>query len=208
MDAGSHTRKKMGMFDEIMVPKGYLRSLLDKENEKLLDRSHLFQTKDLDNLLDLYKVHRQYLYKKKRGSECNFGALPSEEWEKVKKNVTIRFHDQLTSKDQDEYWIECEFSFKNGKVDKKELISFRLESTKEESEEVQKMWDTEQKILDDYRTTSIKYKFYLWLEGRFQRITNWSRKKHQIPLEIREEAYKKSGRLKKDPKCLDLYKDL
>ena len=70
------------------------------------------------------------------------------------------------------------------------------------------MWDTEQKILDDYRTTSIKYKFYLWLEGRFQGITNWARKKHQIPLEIREEAYKKSGRLEKDPKCLDLYKDL
>ncbi len=88
MDAGLHTRKKMGMFDEIMVPKGYLRSLLDKENEKLLDKSHRFQTKDLDNLMDLYKVHRQYLYKKKKE------ALPFEEWEKVKKNATIRFHDR------------------------------------------------------------------------------------------------------------------
>ena len=49
-----------------MVPKGYLRSLLNKEDEKLLDKNHLFQTKDLDNLMDLYKIYRQYLYKKKR----------------------------------------------------------------------------------------------------------------------------------------------
>ena len=78
---------------------------------------------------------------------------------------------------------------------------------RDERERVDKMWDTEQKILDAYRTTSIKYKFYLWLEGRFQRITNWARKKHHIPLEIREEAYKKSGRLKRDPDCLKLYAD-
>jgi len=202
MDAGLHTRKKMGMFDEIMVPKGYLRSLLDKENEKLLGKSHRFQTKDLDNLMDLYKVHRQYLYKKKKE------ALPFEEWEKVKKNATIRFHDRLTNKDQDEYWIECEFSFKNGKVDKKELVSFRLESTKEESEETQKMWDTEQEILNTYRERSLKYRFFSRMESCFQKMTNWARNKHRIPLEIRKEAYEKSGRLKKDPKCLDVYKDL
>ena len=202
MDAGLHTRKKMGMFDEIMVPKGYLRSLLDKEDEKLLGKSHLFQTKDLDNLMDLYKVHRQYLYKKKKE------AHPFEEWEKVKKNTTIRFHDRIKNKDQDEYWIECEFSFKNGKVDKKELVSFRLESTKEESEKVQKMWDTEQEILNAYRKRSLKYRFFSRMESRFQQMTNWARNKHRIPLEVRKEAYEKSGRLKKDPECLDIYKDL
>lgn len=201
MDAGSHTRKKMGMFDEIMVPKGYLRSLLNKEDEKLLDKNHLFQTKDLDNLMDLYKVYRQYLYKKDRS------AHPFEEWEKVKKNVTIRFYDYLKNKKGDEYEIACEFTFKNGRVDKKELIQFELRMKRDERERVDKMWDTEQKILDAYRTTSIKYKFYLWLERRFQRITNWARKKHHIPLKIREEAYKKSGRLKRDPDCLKLYAD-
>ena len=49
-----------------MVPKGYLRSLLNKEDEKLLDKNHLFQTKDLDNLMDLYKIYRQYLYKRRQ----------------------------------------------------------------------------------------------------------------------------------------------
>ena len=201
MDAESHTRKKMGMFDEIVVPKGYLRSLLDKEDEKLLGKNHLFQTKDLDNHMDLYKVHRQYLYKKKKE------ALPFEEWEKQKKNVTVRFYDYLKNKQEDEYELECEFTFKNGKVDKKELIQFRLQTSKEEREAIDKMWDTEQKILDTYRTTSIKYKFYARLERRFQKMTNWARKKHSIPLKVRTEAYEKSGRLAKDPDCLKLYAD-
>ena len=189
------------MFDEIMVPKGYLRSLLNKEDEKLLDKNHLFQTKDLDNLMDLYKIYRQYLYKKNRD------AQPFKEWEKVKKNVTICFYDHLQDKKGDEYGLECKFTFKNGRVDKKELIQFQLQMKRDEREKVDKMWDTEQKILDAYRTTSVKYKFYLWLEDRFRKVTNWARKKHHIPLEIREEAYKKSGRLKRDPDCLKLYAD-
>tara|TARA_R110000851_G_scaffold108634_3_gene230163 strand:+ start:876 stop:1454 length:579 start_codon:yes stop_codon:yes gene_type:complete len=191
----------MGMFDEIMVPKGYLRGLLKKEDEKMLGKNPLFQTKDLDNLMDLYKVHRQYLYKKKKE------ALPFEEWEKVKKNVVIRFYDHLTSKYNDEYWIECEFTFKKGRVDKKELLNFRVESTKKESEETQKMWDTEQEIFDAYREHSLKYRLFSQMENRLRKMTNWARNKHSIPLEIRQEAYEKSGRLKKDPLCLDLYKD-
>ena len=146
--------------------------------------------------------------KKKLANKKKKEAHPFEEWEKVKKNTTIRFHDRITNKDQDEYWIECEFSFKNGKVDKKELVSFRLESTKEESEETQKMWDTEQEILNTYRERSLKYRFFSRMESRFQKMTNWARNKHRIPLEIRKEAYEKSGRLKKDPECLDIYKDL
>ena len=184
-----------------MVPKGYLRSLLNKEDEKLLDKNHLFQTKDLDNLMDLYKIYRQYLYKKNRDAQL------FEEWEKVKKNVTICFYDHLQDEKGDEYGLECKFTFKNGRVDKKELIQFQLQMKRDEREKVDKMWDIEQEILDAYRTTSVKYKFYLWLEGRFRKVTNWARKKHHIPLEIREEAYKKSGRLKRDPDCLKLYAD-
>ena len=184
------------------MPKGYLRSLLDKEDEKLLDKNHLFQTKDLDNLMDLYKVYRQYLYKKNRG------AHPFEEWEKVKKNVTIRFYDYLKNKKGDEYELACEFTFKNGRVDKKELIQFELRMKRDERERVDKMWDIEQKIFDEYRNHSIKYRFFSQIENCFQKMTNWARKKHSLPLETRKEAYKKSGRLKKDPKALDLYADL
>ena len=191
----------MGMFDNIIVPKSYLRSLLKKEDEKLLRKDHLFQTKDLDNDLEIYKVHRQHLYKK------NKPAHPFEEWKKTKQNVIVRFYDYLRTRDSDEYFIEFQFTFKDGKLDKKELLTFNLESTKKESKETVEMWETEQKILNQYRNSSLKYKFFSLIENYFLRITNWARKKHGIPLEIRKEAYEKSGRLKRDPKALDLYTD-
>ena len=191
----------MGMFDNIIVPKSYLRSLLKKEDERLLRKDHLFQTKDLANDLEIYKVYRQYLYKKDKA------AQPFEKWKKTKQNVTIRFYDYLRSRDSNEYFVEFQFTFANGKVDKKELLNFRLESTKKESEETAEMWETEQKILNEYRNHSLKYKFFSRIESCFLRLTNWARKKHRIPFEIRKEAYEKSGRLKKDPQALDLYAD-
>jgi hypothetical protein len=39
-------------------------------------------------------------------------------------------------------------------------------------------------------------------------MTNWARRKHQLPIELRKTAYQKSGRLKKDPKSLDIYMDV
>ena len=39
----------MGMFDEIIVPKSYLRGILDKKDENLFDTHHKFQTKDLSS---------------------------------------------------------------------------------------------------------------------------------------------------------------
>ena len=194
----------MGMFDEIIVPKSYLRNLLRKKDEKLLKTKHVFQTKVLDNVLDLYKIHRQQLYKRERPMD-NGGS--ADEWTKVINVADICFWDTVRDENGDEHWIEFKFVFKKGKVDSKKLVDLSPGTTRKERESIDKMWDTEQKILDAYRTTSIKYKFYRWLEGRFQRITNWARKKHHIPLEIREEAYKKSGRLKRDPDCLKLYAD-
>ena len=70
------------------------------------------------------------------------------------------------------------------------------------------MWDTEQDIFNEYRENSNSYKLYTWLEKRFQKMTNWARNKHRLPIELRKEAYEKSGRLKKDPKALDLYLDV
>ena len=231
MDAGLHTRKKMGMFDEIIVPKSYLKGLLTKEQEKLLKTSSRFggsargiefQTKCLENCLRKYKIYKQKLFvndealwnceppKTEQRTEDTPKKYPYEKgrWEKVGHNGSVLFYDSIKDKDENTWWVEFDFVFNNGVIDKKELISFRLESTKKESEEVQKMWDTEQEILNTYRERSLKYRFFSGMESRFQKMTNWARNKHRIPLEIRKEAYEKSGRLKKDPKCLDLYKDL
>ena len=40
----------MGMFDDIIVPKSYLKDLLTKEQEKLI-KDNNYQTKSLENFL-------------------------------------------------------------------------------------------------------------------------------------------------------------
>jgi len=190
----------MGMFDEIKVPKSYLKGLLDKKDEKLLEKDHIFQTKDLDNVLDLYKVYRQKLYKLDRPK--------TDKWIAVNDNVNINFYDNVKDKNGDEYSIEFEFVFKYGRVDKKSLISFDLLTTKKERDLIDEMWDVEQRVFDFYRENSIKYRMFSFLEKILQKATNWARRTHQLPLSLRKEAYEKSGRLKKDPKALDAYMDI
>jgi hypothetical protein len=201
----------MGMFDEIVVPKSYLRNLINKEEEMLFRKDHVFQTKDFENVMDLYKVSGQQLYKLDRSEflleEGVQHTKLTEKWNKVNDNVSINFYDNVTDKKGDRYWMEFEFAFLNGKIDKKDLISLKLDATKEEINDIENMWDTEQEILDKYRLNSFSYRFFSWLETRLNKITNWARKKHSIPLEIRKKAYEKSGRLKIDPDCLKMYDD-
>ena len=199
----------MGMFDEILVPKSYLKGLLKKEDEKLFKKNHLFQTKDLENVMDLYKVHRQRLYKLENSRLLNKSENGSnEKWKLIKQDLDINFYEFICPEEGDRYSAEFEFSFIRGKLDKKKLIHVKIEQTKDEAEAVDKMWEIEQKILNGYRKTSIKYKFFSSLEKYFRKAQNWARNKHKVPLEIRREAYEKSGRLAKDPDCLDLYGDL
>ena len=199
----------MGMFDEILVPKSYLKGLLKKEDEKLFKKNHLFQTKDLENVMDLYKVHRQRLYKLENSRLLNKSENGSnEKWKLIKQDLDINFYDFICPEEGDRYSAEFEFSFIRCKLDKKKLIHVKIEQTKDEAEAVDKMWEIEQKILNGYRKTSIKYKFFSSLEKYFRKAQNWARNKHKVPLEIRREAYEKSGRLAKDPDCLDLYGDL
>ena len=199
------------MFDDIIVPKAYLRNLLRKEEEKLLDTKHLFQTKDLDNALDVYKIHKQQLYRLDRSEflleEGVQHTKLTEKWIKVNNDSEIDFYSNAQDAEDNEYWFEFKFTFKNGKIDKKELVTCELRTSKKERDSLDAMWDKEQEIFDRYRNSNLSYKLFAWLERRFQKITNWARKKHHLPLEIRKEAYKKSGRLKRDPAALDLYAD-
>ena len=200
----------MGMFDEILVPKSYLRGLLKKEDEKLFDKEHLFQTKDLENLMDRYKIHRQKLYKLDRSVKYPGGKTEGsafEKWNPIQDNIEINFYDYPNDKNGDEYSAEFEFTFKKGRVDQKKLVSLKLERTTREIKSTEAMWDAEQEVLDAYRNTSIKYRFFSFLEARLRKVTNWAREGHTIPIEIRRDAYEKSGRLQFDPECLNIYKD-
>jgi len=200
------------MFDDIIVPKAYLRNLLRKEDEKLLDTKHLFQTKDLDNVLDVYKIHKQQLYRLDRSEFVLEEGIQhtklTDKWNKVNNNSEIEFYSSARDGEDNEYWFEFKFTFKNGKIDKKKLVTCELQTSKEERDSINAMWDTEQKIFDDYRTNSSSYRLFSWLEKHLQKMTNWARNKHQLPFELRKMAYKKSGRLKKDPDALKLYKDV
>jgi hypothetical protein len=193
----------MGMFDEIKVPRSYLKGLLNKKDERLLERDHVFQTKDLDNVMDLYKIYRQRLYKLDRSN-----SQIKDKWVVINDNVDINFYDNAKDEKGDEYSIEFEFTFKYGRLDKKSLVSLERGTTKKQRDSIDKMWDTEQGIFNFYRENSIKYRVFSFLEKILQKTTNWARRRHRLPLSLRKEAYEKSGRLEKDPKALDVYMDI
>ena len=199
------------MFDEIIVPKAYLRNLLHKGEERLLKTKHLFQTKDLDNVMDVYKIHRQQLYRLDRSEflleEGVQHTKLTDKWDEIHENKVLIFYSGVKDDEENEWWFEFEFTFGNGKLDKKKLISCKIETTAKERADVSKMWDIEQNIFDEYRDNNTLYKLYTWLEKHLQKMTNWARNKHRLPIKIRREAYEKSGRLKKDPTALDLYAD-
>ena len=96
----------MGMFDEIIVPKSYLKSLLTKDQEKLV-KDNNYQTKSLENFLAEYKVHRQKLYIKE-------GFKKGGKWV-ILKNYTgeVNFYTSFLDKDENTWWTEFNFSFRH-----------------------------------------------------------------------------------------------
>jgi hypothetical protein len=185
----------MGMFDEIIIPKSYLKGILDKKDEKLFDTYHKFQTKDLENSLAVYKIYRGYLSKR----------IGKDKWEKVTTTGEISFYDTFTTANGDECWFEFQFKFVKGKLDSKELVD-KVITNKESREAIYRMWDIEQEIFDEYRK-KWSYRFWTKVERFCQKLSVIARKRHSIPYSLRETAYKTSGRLKKDTHCLEMYVD-
>ena len=187
------------MFDDIKVPVSYLRGILDKKAEKLFNDDTVFQTKSLENAMFTYKVHRKQLYKS--------SLLDHDLWEKDTFTGAVDFYTNVKDEKETEHWYEFRFLFKSGKLDAKYFINTEVIHTKEEKEEAERMWDIEQEIFDEYRKR-LSYRFWLKAQSLFQKLTNIARNKHQIPYKLREQAYKVSGRLEKDPEALKYYKDI
>ena len=194
------------MFDEIIIPKSYLRGVLDKKDEGLFDTYQKFQTKDIEEIiggnLDLYKLYRGYLSKR----VPSLKGTKHDKWEKTSITKDIKFYTTFTTKDGDECWFEFEFTFVDGKLDSKKLVD-KVISSKESQEAIKVMWDIEQEIFDEYRKR-LSYKFWTRVERLFQKITVMARNRHLIPYDIRKQAYKTSGRLAENPDCLKWYKDI
>ena len=156
--------KKMGMFDDIIVPKSYLKGLLTKDQEKLLKgssryggsvRGIQFQTKCLENALDQYKVYKQNLFINDKSlwnceppsieqrTEDTPKKYPYEKgrWNKVGHNGGVNFYTSFYDEDENVWWAEFKFVFANGVIDKKELIKFEIQETVEEAEARDKKWE-------------------------------------------------------------------
>jgi hypothetical protein len=169
--------KKMGMFDEIVVPKSYLKGLLTKQQEKLLTTAKdyggsatgvVFQTKNLDNQLAVYKLYRQKLYKNER--------FEDDKWSAVDYTGEIYFWDGIKDKKGDYYWIEFRFVFLKGKVDSKSLEYFKVSKTAKQIKDENRKWEISKAKQDEYQKT-LKYKFYFSIFKILSKLVNRVRSK-------------------------------
>ena len=163
----------MGMFDDITVPKSYLRGLLTKDQEKLIVDND-YQTKSLENFLAQYKVHRQKLYIRE-------GLKKGGKWV-ILKNYTgeVNFYTSFQDKDENAWWAEFNFSFVNGVLDKKELVKFEMQETAEEAKERAKAWTKRHAEIDAFQKT-FKYKFFNKIRIFLSRILEWVQQQTRMP---------------------------
>ncbi len=157
------------MFDQIKVPKSYLKGLLTKDQEKLLSGNN-YQTKSFENFLTQYKIYRQRLYFK--DAECS----KEEKWVRTSHSGKVNFYDSMTDQDGNEWWAEFDFLFKDGVLDKKEVVKFEMIETAEEAKRRAERFQRTSKEQDAIRAT-FKYKFFNCLNRFFYKLYSWSQKK-------------------------------
>ena len=160
------------MFDEIVIPKSYLKGLLTKGQEKLLTTAKdyggnatgvVFQTKSLDNQLGIYKLYRQKLYKNER--------FEDNKWSFVEYTGEIYCWDGVKDKKGDYYWIEFRFVFLKGKIDSKSLEDFKVNKTAKQIEDENRKWEISKAKQDDYEKT-LKYRFYFSVFKVLSKVVN------------------------------------
>ena len=159
----------MGMFDEIKVPKSYLKGLLTKDQERLVVDND-YQTKSFENFLAQYKIYRQRLYFK--DAECS----KEEKWVRTSHSGKVNFYNSMTDQDGNEWWAEFDFLFKDGVLDKKEVVKFEMIETAEEAKRKAERFQRASKERDAIRAT-FKYKFFNCLNRFFYKLYSWSQKK-------------------------------
>tara|TARA_B100001939_G_scaffold270354_1_gene238016 strand:- start:91 stop:681 length:591 start_codon:yes stop_codon:yes gene_type:complete len=171
----------MGMFDDIIVPKSYLRGLLTKKQEKLI-KNNDYQTKCLENALFQYKLHSRKLYiNKKTGWTMESEPAPEKPtYEFVSYTGSVNFYNLIRDERGDCYWVEFCFTFDNGVLDKKELVKFEMQETAEEAKEREKTWRKRHAERDAFQRT-FKYKFFDKIRVFLTRILEWVQQQTRMP---------------------------
>ena len=211
------------MFDEIIVPKSYLKGLLTKEQEKLI-KDNNYQTKCLENSLAQYKVYKQklfikdgspwgsepldqYVFTTKKQETKNTPKAQNQQkarWEKVSYNDTVNFYTSFLDKDKNMWWVEFNFSFVDGVLDRKELVKFEIQETAEEAKEREKAREKRDAEIDAFQKT-FRYKFFEKLRVALSRILGWVQKKTMLPSPNSVKIDRQ--RIAKKRKKLSLWKD-
>lgn len=192
--------KDMGMYDELLITRTYLKDLLTKEQEKVL-KSHdnVYQTKSLENGLYKYRVHRRKLWKD--DSSFNISEKKQEEvkkpnWVEVKKSVAVEFYTEVIV-DGNSHWYEFFFTFVNGKIDTKELTDYSTRS-KAELDKEEEQWQIIKSYYDSYRA-----KFFVrvceFISRKLMSISDVFSKKTVVPESIKQRAFKAAGKEYKGP---------
>ena len=177
------------MFDDIVVPKSYLKGLLTKDQENLI-LSNSYQTKSLDRELRQYKIYKQKLFVNDKSlwnsespdteqrTEDTPKKYPYEKgrWNKVSHTGEVIFYDSRKDKEGNSHWVEFRFVFLEGKLDAKYLEEFYIQRTAGQTEEEDRKWKEARKRQLKYEK-STKYKIYFFLFKALHKLTNRIRKK-------------------------------
>ena len=183
----------MGMFDDIIVPKSYLKGLLTKEQEKLV-KDNNYQTKSLENGLGQYKIHKQKLFINDKSlwnskppdteqrSKSTSQKYPYEKgrWIVRSFNGAVNFYTTFRDKNDNTWWAEFNFFFADGVLDKKELIKFEVQETAEEAKEREEALKKRHAEVDAYQRT-FKYKFFEKVRVSLTRILEWVQQQTRMP---------------------------
>ena len=198
------------MFDDIKIPVSTLNGLLDKKTitaiagatksssivptESYMKMPWLyFQTKSLENAQLLYKVYRKQLYRS--------SILNKEKWIKDTYTGEILFYTGLQDKNETEHWYEFKFTFDAGKLILREFVDTYIIATKKQREESKIMFGIEQEYFQEHRN-KLRVKFWHKLHKLLTKACNYAINKTIIPIKLRKQAYKASGRLQKEPDVL------
>ena len=157
------------MFDDIIVPKSYLKGLLTKDQEKFI-KNNDYQTTSLENFLSQYKVYKQKLFIKK-----------DKDWVKDTYTGKINFYTSFSDKDDNSWWSEFNFYFTDGVLDKKELVKFEIQETAEEAEARDREWEkitTQRRLFEK----TLRYRFYNKISNFLLKLSQWAYQKTLPPV--------------------------
>ena len=149
----------MGMFDDITCDKAILNKAVKSSKNKLAKSLiwdfKSFQTKDLENLMVIYKIDKS-------------GQLFKKHWDQKKflrdyYTGGVVFYNSFKDDKETEYFVDFAAFFNKGKLKLNKVVISRITplSTKEERESCELKWESEQEKYDQtWRAKFRKNKFY------------------------------------------------